>query len=160
MVRASNHGGFTILELLVVLAILSVVATVILPALFKSSVTELKASARVVAAGLRETRNLAVTRHQATAFTLDIEEKTFVTGGVRRPHSLPEEIAVSLYTARSELRSAKRGAIRFFPDGSSTGGRVTLVAGDRSYVVDVGWLTGRIRIREGNGSIEGDNDRR
>lgn len=157
--RPTVHG-FTLLELLVVLAILSIVATVILPALFKSSVTELKASARAVAAGLRETRSFAITRHQATAFTLDVSEKTFATGGVRRSHTLPEEIGVSLYTARSELRDEKRGAIRFFPDGSSTGGRVTLAADDQSYVVDVGWLTGRIRILEGNGPTEGDNDGR
>ena len=38
--------------------------------------------------------------------------------------------------------------ITFYPDGSSTGGRVTLRDEDNGYVVDVDWLTGRIDVRE------------
>ena len=53
--------------------------------------------------------------------------------------------AVLLLAACSEQDT---GAIRFFPDGSSTGGRVTLMVGERSYAVDVDWLTGRVRVLE------------
>jgi general secretion pathway protein H len=38
--------------------------------------------------------------------------------------------------------------VRFFPDGGSNGGRITLAAGDRKYDVDVDWLTGRVAILE------------
>ena len=40
----------------------------------------------------------------------------------------------------------KTGAIRFFPDGGSDGGRVTIAAGERKYEVDIDWLTGRVAI--------------
>jgi len=34
----------------------------------------------------------------------------------------------------------------FFPDGSATGGRVTLTASKQKRVVDVNWLTGEVRM--------------
>ena len=37
-------------------------------------------------------------------------------------------------------------AIRFFPDGSSTGGVVELTQGSRTYHVAVDWLSGRVTI--------------
>ena len=36
--------------------------------------------------------------------------------------------------------------IRFYSDGSSTGGRITVASGERKYLVDVDWLTGRVSI--------------
>jgi general secretion pathway protein H len=42
----------------------------------------------------------------------------------------------------------RQGAIRFFPDGGSNGGRVTVASGERKYEVDVDWLTGRVAILE------------
>ncbi|MGA7117479.1 MAG: hypothetical protein WBY12_09835 [Hyphomicrobium sp.] len=38
--------------------------------------------------------------------------------------------------------------MRFFPDGSSTGGRVTLVAGERKRLLDINWLTGAVIIKD------------
>jgi len=65
---------------------------------------------------------------------------------VRRVHRLPERIELKLYTAQRDLVNDNVGAIRFFPDGGSDGGRITLTAGTRKYDVDVDWLTGRVAI--------------
>jgi general secretion pathway protein H len=59
---------------------------------------------------------------------------------------LPERLELKLYTAQRDIVGDKIGAIRFFPDGGSTGGRITLAAGERKYDVDVDWLTGRVTI--------------
>ena len=40
------------------------------------------------------------------------------------------------------------GSIRFYPDGSSNGGRVTVGAGGRAFAVDVDWLTGHVTIND------------
>jgi general secretion pathway protein H len=55
-------------------------------------------------------------------------------------------MAISLVTARSELDTDRVGKIRFFPDGTSTGGRITLARGERKYGVDINWLTGQVVI--------------
>ena len=58
----------------------------------------------------------------------------------------PEGIELKLLTAQTEVESERKGAIRFYADGSSTGGRITVSAGERKYLVDVDWLTGRVSI--------------
>ena len=55
-------------------------------------------------------------------------------------------VELKLFTAQSDLVSDKVGAIRFFPDGGSNGGRVTLAAGERKFDIDIDWLTGRVAI--------------
>ena len=77
---------------------------------------------------------------------MDVEARRFELTGDKRVYQLPPKIDISLYTATSEISAEKNGAIRFFPDGSSTGGRVTLAAGERKFLVDVNWLTGRVGI--------------
>ena len=60
---------------------------------------------------------------------------------------MPAGIDLELLTVATELGGGgARGGIRFFPDGSSTGGRVTLSHGSRQYFVDVDWLTGRVSV--------------
>ena len=53
-----------------------------------------------------------------------------------------------LVTAAEEQTSETTGRIRFYPDGSSTGGKVRLISGEREWQVQVGWLTGEVRLRE------------
>jgi general secretion pathway protein H len=107
---------------------------------------ELKAAARQIAAGLRKARSEAVARKNEVTLTVDVERRQFELSGDKRIYRLPEKTEVSLFTAQSELKDAKTGAIRFYPDGSSTGGRVTLSRGERKYLVDVDWMTGRVKI--------------
>lgn len=144
-----KEAGFTLIELLVVIVIMLGILLLV-PPFFSEGVsgTELKAAARKVAAGLRKVHAQAVTQKQEAALTLNVEERRFELTGDKRVYQLPQKIDISLYTAQSELSKEKTGAIRFFPDGSSTGGRVTLAAGERKYLVDVNWLTGRVGIIE------------
>ena len=50
--------------------------------------------------------------------------------------------------ANRERLSDHEGAIRFYPDGSSSGGRISLRHGARATVIDVNWLTGKITSAE------------
>jgi general secretion pathway protein H len=144
--RAAS-AGVTMLELLIVLSIMAVVAALVLP-LFGGGVStsELKGAARELAAGLRLARSDALATRQETRVTLDLEHRTFQIERDARTHTLPRQIELKLFTAQSDLVAETSGAIRFFPDGGSNGGRVTLAAGERKYDVDVDWLTGRVAI--------------
>jgi general secretion pathway protein H len=140
--------GFTLIELLAVLFILALTAAVIVPSLGGGEVIELKSAARSLAAGLRHTRNRALNDNRSATLDLDVVKHEFRLPGEQRVHKLPERIDIVLFTARSEQQSAQRGAIRFFPDGSSTGGRITLSTKSRRYLVNVDWLTGRVSVIE------------
>jgi general secretion pathway protein H len=55
---------------------------------------------------------------------------------------------MKLLTAQSELTEDGKGRIRFYPDGSSTGGRVTILRDTKEWRVEVAWLTGEVRLEE------------
>jgi general secretion pathway protein H len=148
-VQTPGPRGFTLLELLAVLVLLSAVLATAVPALMKTGGIELRASARTLAAGLRRARSQAIQHSSREALSLDVERREFALSFEKRSRKLPGNINYTLYTARSTLESSERGAIRFFPDGGSTGGRITLSSGQRVIRVDVDWLSGRIRILDG-----------
>jgi len=137
--------GFTLLELLVVLAILALATVIALPRIGAGLPgAELDAGARRIAAGLNEARSLAVARNRAVRFTLIGAEKRF-TVGEGPGGALPDKIAITLITGAGDVTGAAQGAIRFFPDGSSSGGRIELSGSGGRRSIEVDWLTGRIR---------------
>ena len=140
--------GFTLLELLVVLLVLALVATFVIPSLGGGEAVQIKSAARSLAAGLRHTRNQALDGNRPAALSLDVAKREYRLPGEQRARRLPERIDIVLTTARSLREGDARGAIRFFPDGSSSGGRIALSTGRLKYLVDVDWLTGRVSIIE------------
>jgi general secretion pathway protein H len=145
----ARQAGLSLLELLIVLMIMGIVAALTLPVLGGGvSTTRLKSAAREVAAGLRLARSEAVANRRETVLTLDLAQRTFRVDRDPRTHALPHDIELKLYTAQSDLVSESAGSVRFFPDGGSTGGRVTLAAGERKFDIDIDWLTGRVAIAE------------
>ena len=150
-VRAATPrpSGFTLLEVLVVLMLGAVIYAVVLSTSFgKASAADLKAAARTLASGLRTVQTSAMTTRRDALLTLDVESREFVLSGDPQARKLPDGIELKLYTALTEVSSERRGSIRFYPDGSSTGGRITVASGERKYLVDVDWLTGRVSIGE------------
>ncbi|MEP6656714.1 MAG: GspH/FimT family protein [Betaproteobacteria bacterium] len=142
-------GGVSLLELLVVLSIMAAVAAIAVP-VFGGGVsnTQLRTAAREVAGGLRLARSEAVASRRETILMLDLERRSFRVDRDPREHALPRGVEMKLYTAQRDLVSETTGGIRFFPDGGSTGGRVSVAAGERKYDVDIDWLTGRVAIGE------------
>jgi general secretion pathway protein H len=139
--------GFTILELLVVLVIGAIAYSLVLGVPFRgASFADLKAAARTLASGLRQAQSTAMATRRDALLTIDLETREFQVTGSEATRNLPKDLEISLYTAQQEVSSEKKGAIRFYPDGSSTGGRITLAVKERKYLVDVDWLTGRVSI--------------
>ncbi|HLX29267.1 MAG TPA: GspH/FimT family pseudopilin [Casimicrobiaceae bacterium] len=144
---SSPSKGLTLIELLIVLAIMAIVAAFALP-MFGGGVStsELRASARQLAAGLRLAQSEAVSQRRETFLVLDVAGRRFKVDNDPQEHKLPSKIELKLFTAQNDLVNENIGAIRFFPDGGSNGGRITVAAGARKFDVDIDWLTGRVAI--------------
>lgn len=147
--RAGLRLGFTLLELLVVLAIAASIAALVMPTL-SSAITffELKSGARQLASTLQAARGRAISLDDEVAVIVDVQKRMYRTTGTSEVRPVSADLALKLETSGSEVLNDQVGAIRFFPDGSSTGGRLTLAAGGRKYIVSVNWLTGRVTTHE------------
>src|SRR5215207_1423692 len=128
---ASGAPGFTLLEILVVLAILGL--ALVLVTGFRppwSRGFDLDSTAAELAAHLRLVRSEAIARDRPVAFELDLANHQYRRGrAAARP--LPRELLIELVTITGERQGAAAGAIRFYADGSSSGGRIVLADGWR-----------------------------
>ena len=146
--RENAGGGFTLIELLVVLAILGL--ALVLIAGYRppwSRGLGLKATGAELAAGLRLARSEAILSNHPVVFDLDPVAHRYRVGSAA-PRGLAPDLAIELLTISGEARKAGEGDIRFNPDGSSTGGRISLIDGQRRVAVGVDWLTGRVSVAD------------
>jgi general secretion pathway protein H len=105
----------------------------------------LKVIVEEIATALRRTRAAAMRMNDDEVFTLDLGRRTYATGD--DPSTLiPDIFELSLYTARNELVDDKVGQIRFFADGSATGGRIGLAHKEGRHDIHINWLTGRVWV--------------
>ena len=141
------HRGVTLLELLIVLMLMGLIAALVIPTFGSgASTTELKSAARQLAAGLRAARSQAIAQRAESFLVLDLPARAFSVPPDAEVHRLPDRVELKLFTAQKDLVSEQVGAIRFFPDGGSNGGRITVASGGRKFDVDIDWLTGRVAI--------------
>jgi len=147
----TDHGcrGFTLVELLVVMVIASLAMALVLPSLSGARTRlELNSATRQLSAALRHARSQAIARHADVALVLNVEDRSYRYSDEPARYALPDTLNLKLLTSQSELVGSDSGAIRFFPDGSSTGGRIVLLADGTDQAIDVNWLTGRISIND------------
>ena len=134
------------MELLVVLAVLGLVLALAVPSLGRSLPGfALRSDVRTVASALKEARAAAIGQNRETTLILNVEQRTLQLGE-RALVKLSPQVGISIEGANPEV--SKVGGISFFPDGTSTGGRVTLALGERKQHVVVDWLTGTITVVE------------
>ena len=139
-----RESGLTLLEALVGLAILAALVTLSVPYL-RTKPAGLEMAARQVATQLRQAQAAATRSSRPTDVFINV-----ASGQVGREHLAPADppVELTLFTAVEQRQSKTSGSIRFFADGSSTGGGVALTQGMRRLEVRVDWLTGRVITTE------------
>jgi general secretion pathway protein H len=139
--------GFTLLELTVVLFVVVLGFAVIgLNLSSGNDSTELKAAARDIASALRYARGQALTTHQEATVAVNLNDNSYTVSGRDKLYQMPKTIDVTVVTAQTELTKEGMASIRFFADGSSTGGRITLEREHAAWKIDINWLTGQIEL--------------
>ncbi len=146
MVRVDKNG-FSLIELMVVMAIMTLIVAIVPP--FIPGVMDsmnMKSAARELASELKLAQTQAIHSQRETVLSVNIDKNTFHRNDKVTHLNIPAEGDISLIIADSERQSENSGSIRFYPDGSSTGGQVKLAYQQQLYLVDVHWLTGKVRI--------------
>lgn len=146
MAGQRGHRGFTLLELVLVLALVALASLLAASSLRGGFAgMQLRGSAQELASQLRFTRTLAIASGEAQQFTIAPLDRRW-TAPKGREGVVPQRLAVTFYGARDVQPSAGEGAILFFPDGASTGGRIRLARDTATWQVEVAWLTGEVRV--------------
>lgn len=141
--------GFTLLEMLIVLAISTLMLGFIAPNLYKVIAgTDLSSTTKELAVALRQARLKAVTTSRPVSLVLDVDKHTYRLSTQTAVLSLANTLELSLLTGKSFLEGQQKGAIFFYPDGSSSGGRITLKLEHRSQQIDISWLTGGVSVQQ------------
>lgn len=145
----AHQQGFTLLEMIVVLLIIATMATLLGTSIVgRLDSVKVATAARDLTAAMRYTRSQAILHREEKFVEINLEQRSYVAAG-RPAVELPETMELKLLTAQSEVDSDKVGRIRFFSDGGSTGGTVTLISDGRQWKVKVSWLTGEIELDDG-----------
>lgn len=146
---SARQRGFSLLEMLLVMALIAatgLLAAGVLTGGFDRMA--LRSGAKDVAAQLRFARAHAIATGVPQRFQIDPAARTW-QGADGRAGEVPGEVQVRFTGAREVQPAAGIGAIVFFGDGASTGGRVQLSLRDAAWNVDVAWLTGEVTLRRG-----------
>ncbi len=145
----ARPNGFTLVELLVVLTVIGLIMALAPIAMYRAMPSlELRTTTRELAAALRNTRSTAIRDNRETTLTLDVEAGWYRLDGRKGERTINPEIKLKLLTATIETEDESVGRIRFFPDGTSTGGQITLARGESTYYILVDWLSGRVQIAD------------
>ncbi len=140
--------GFTLIELIAVIVLLAI-ATAIVSVSFSKSLqsAQIRAASRDLVAALRYTRGQAIVKGRQEVLLMNLDDNSYTAPG-KRAVKLPKDMTLELTTAEQEQTGANSGGIRFFPDGSSTGGHISVFQGRREWRINVAWLTGDIALDE------------
>ena len=162
----THHRGFTLVELLIVIAVLVIAAAIVIPSIGSAADTQAVSAARVLGSDLEVTRSLALTTQQphSLVFSPDLQSYKVVAdyGGqayatvAAVPHPVTAGRQFDVTLARQNGMSAVRITgvafggntyVTFDSQGEpSSAGVVAVESGRVQMQVSVGALTGAVTI--------------
>ncbi|MEH6590820.1 MAG: prepilin-type N-terminal cleavage/methylation domain-containing protein [Halioglobus sp.] len=141
--HCSGRNGFTMLELLIAMAIAALVLAVSVPstARFYQSM-QYREAVRDVISLLSSARYKAIQSGRTQDVRVNPETNEIQLGDERK--QLPEAMNIAVHSA-SELNQPEIGVLRFYPEGGSSGGGVDIESPTgRGVKITVDWLAGRV----------------
>lgn len=142
-----NSAGFTLLELVIVLAILAIVLAVAIPAASPSrQAMALKTNALALTAQMKILRTAAVHRNVEHILLIDVQRNVFWVAGQATARRIAPQLTLHAQMPGQEVVDSTTVRFRFFPDGTTSGGAIVLKNGSRAAQVALDWRTGAPQI--------------
>jgi len=162
MTRRNNRKAFTLVEVLIVVAIMGLAAAVVVPQMLNPGTLHVQAAVRTVIADLHVTQNEAIVRQQPRRLVFDMEQgqytMTDADGNAIVSNSRGGEHRVNFHKD-SRFRSVRVENVMFGndPENNKTiefdelgapnvGGSVDLVSGANRYRITVAAFTGKVTV--------------
>lgn len=139
--------GFTLVELLVVFALLALVVGVVPPALSKLHTgMQYRHAVQDISRLLRQARLQATTQGQPVAVVFNTQQRSYGVAG-QPLQTLPDSLDMHLQTAAEANLADGSQSILFLPSGGATGGSITLLRPTQPPTglrLRVDWLSGLV----------------
>jgi general secretion pathway protein H len=134
--------GFTLFELLAVIALVGVATAILAIGIGKGmqAANERSALAHMVAS-LRSARVQAIASGKPVQARFDLAARTVQAPG-KKAATWPDDFVVRLHTAKD-----LGAAFEFYPDGAASGGNIQVSRGARRWRIDIAWLTGSATLQ-------------
>ncbi len=147
MTTPRDESGFTLLEIVCVLAIIAMLAAISLPALPRgTSRAGLESLAVATAAILQTDRNAAMRQGAPVSTEINTAAHRIRSGAGGGSVVIPRDVAFSAVLAETCGQRDAGATISFFPSGLSCGGTVSLSRFGATFEIRVAWLTGGVEI--------------
>ena len=147
MLQNDPEAGFTLIEVVCVLAIVALLAALVLPAIPRgTSQARLAGYAVEVAALLKGDRNAAIRNRAQVATSLDAERRIVISGATASIVEIPPDVTFEALLAQRCGDRRVGATIDFFPSGASCGGVIAIARQGVGYQIRVNWLTGGVEV--------------
>ena len=139
--EADATAGFTLVEMLVVLAIMALVAAIAAPGLVSHYRSKsLETVAGEITMRLRLSRTSAIATARPKQIVVDLGNR-LIRFGERDSLALPDDVKMTVITGK-ETVAGRQTVLTFLPDGSASGMDIALQQKGRTARIAVNWLTG------------------
>jgi general secretion pathway protein H len=139
------EAGFTLIEVLAAVVILALaLGSVTLRLSRPSDRLTLDALAAETASRARAARDAAMRSGRDSILRVDLGRR-IIAAESGKPVTFPEDVTITVLASRADTAGGISD-IRFFPDGSSTGGVIRLGGAGGQHEIRINWFTGRVRI--------------
>lgn len=188
--HARGQAGFTLIEILIVVTLVAALSAVLIATIGGGmDGLRLRGTAKDIAGELRHARAQAMAKGKVQRFVIDPAERRWSSGetsdptgnqagnrtddgaggqtgddtaGETREGQVSKKIDIVFVGARELQPRRGQGAIVFFEDGASSGGRIQLRQDKAAWNIDVAWLTGEVSLHrarvEGTRAAEAADD--
>jgi general secretion pathway protein H len=156
--RPGREAGFTLLELVLVLVIMSLVMAVAYPSMSRGRTAfHLRAVGRDMISSFRMAREKAVTEQRVMQVSIDVQNQQVTVsddvGDDAKSFRLPDDVKITALNGRGEEVAEGPWALRFLPNGSSEDGQVLLKADNGAqFRITIDPVTGAARMATGEGA--------